>query len=363
MFLNYSTANTTTNMSLPKLDRKISQRSLNIVNVETSATASSSVVTKSVNNLQSNESNSAGVFMSNSLHATTNGMTLNGDDYNFPHIASSDLIDGHNANLIRTHSYRLNSYKEQLKSSLTKNRSMLDKTNSQMPITTTSRSSPPKSSNAISPKEALSLYKNCLTDFEKTEILEYSQIYFVGPEAEKHNVSSIRDYCDENGTYRKVRYDHIAYRYEVFETLGSGSFGLVVKCYDHKNKELVAIKIIRNRKKLEQQGMVEVKLLNHIKNLDVDEKANLVHIKEYFYFRNHLCISFELLGYVFSKLSTKIIIKMLIFLRMNLYEVIKKNQFQGFTSNLVRKFAYAILQCLKLLNKERIIHCDLKPVS
>jgi dual specificity tyrosine-phosphorylation-regulated kinase 2/3/4 len=48
---------------------------------------------------------------------------------------------------------------------------------------------------------------------------------------------------------------------------------------------------------------------------------------------------------------------------MNLYEVIKKNQFQGFTSNLVRKFAYAILQCLKLLNKEQIIHCDLKPVS
>ena len=47
---------------------------------------------------------------------------------------------------------------------------------------------------------------------------------------------------------------------------------------------------------------------------------------------------------------------------MNLYEVIKKNQFQGFSSNLVRKFAYAILQCLKLLYRERIIHCDLKPV-
>lgn len=47
---------------------------------------------------------------------------------------------------------------------------------------------------------------------------------------------------------------------------------------------------------------------------------------------------------------------------MNLYEVIKKNQFQGFSCTLVRKFAYAILQCLKLLYKEHIIHCDLKPV-
>jgi hypothetical protein len=305
MFLNYSTANTNSNMSLPKLERKISQRSLNIVNVETSTTTSTSGVTKSVNNIQTNDNSitNNGVFLSNSLHATTNSMQLNGDEYNFPHIASSDIIDSHNSNLIRTHSYRLNSYKEQLKSNLTKNRSMLDKTNSQMSIpattitTTSSSLSPPKSSNSLSPREALVLYKHCLTDFEKTEILEYSQIYFVGPEAEKHNVSSIRDYCDDNGTYRKVRYDHIAYRYEVFETLGSGSFGLVVKCYDHKNKELVAIKIIRNRKKLEQQGMVEVKLLNHIKNLDVDEKANLVHIKEYFYFRNHLCISFELLGY------------------------------------------------------------------
>ena len=42
--------------------------------------------------------------------------------------------------------------------------------------------------------------------------------------------------------------------------------------------------------------MVEVKILSHLKNLDKDERYNLVHIKEYFYFRNHLCITFELLG-------------------------------------------------------------------
>lgn len=48
---------------------------------------------------------------------------------------------------------------------------------------------------------------------------------------------------------------------------------------------------------------------------------------------------------------------------MNLYELIKKNNFQGFSIALIRRFAYALLQCLKLLVREKIIHCDLKPVS
>ena len=48
---------------------------------------------------------------------------------------------------------------------------------------------------------------------------------------------------------------------------------------------------------------------------------------------------------------------------MNLYELIKKNNFQGFSVALIRRFAYALLQCLKLLAREKIIHCDLKPVS
>ncbi len=43
--------------------------------------------------------------------------------------------------------------------------------------------------------------------------------------------------------------DHIAYRYEVVDLLGKGSFGQVVKAYDHKNGEYVALKIIRNKKR------------------------------------------------------------------------------------------------------------------
>ncbi len=42
--------------------------------------------------------------------------------------------------------------------------------------------------------------------------------------------------------------------------------------------------------------MVEVNILQHLKNLDHENSMNVVHMKEYFYFRNHLCITFEILG-------------------------------------------------------------------
>lgn len=45
-----------------------------------------------------------------------------------------------------------------------------------------------------------------------------------------------------------------------------------------------------------------------------------------------------------------------------MYELIKKNNYQGFSLNLIRRFAYSLIQCLRLLRRENIIHCDLKPV-
>ena len=41
--------------------------------------------------------------------------------------------------------------------------------------------------------------------------------------------------------------DHLAYRYEMLELLGKGSFGQVIKAFDHKTQQYVAIKIIRNK--------------------------------------------------------------------------------------------------------------------
>ena len=42
--------------------------------------------------------------------------------------------------------------------------------------------------------------------------------------------------------------DHIAYRYEVLEVMGEGTYGRVFKSRDHKTKQLVAMKVIANNK-------------------------------------------------------------------------------------------------------------------
>jgi len=48
-----------------------------------------------------------------------------------------------------------------------------------------------------------------------------------------------------------VRYnEHFGYRYEVIKKLGKGSFGVVLRVFDHKLKEYVALKVLKNKKRL-----------------------------------------------------------------------------------------------------------------
>ena len=67
------------------------------------------------------------------------------------------------------------------------------------------------------------------------------------------------------GNYNIIEGDHLAYRYEVVDLLGKGSFGQVVRCVDHKTGILVAVKIIRNKKRFHQQALVEVNILQKLK--------------------------------------------------------------------------------------------------
>ena len=110
----------------------------------------------------------------------------------------------------------------------------------------------------MKPTQVLKIYNDSLTDYEKGEILGYPLIYFIGEKAEKVQGSCLEQYNngydDENGDYKVVIGDHLVYRYEVLEKLGSGSFGQCVKCLDHKKKEFVALKIIKNSKKFEYQA-------------------------------------------------------------------------------------------------------------
>lgn len=76
--------------------------------------------------------------------------------------------------------------------------------------------------------------------------------------------------------------------------------------------------------------------------LDKGDDNHILRLKDTFIHRQHLCLVFELLS-------------------VNLYELIKQNQFRGLSTTLVRVFAQQLLTALCLLNKAKLIHCDLKP--
>ena len=110
-----------------------------------------------------------------------------------------------------------------------------------------------------------------LNVFERGEIVDYPDIWFFGHKsAQKINGDVGSDtmnygYDDERGDYNIVLCDHLSYRYEVVDVLGKGSFGQVVRCIDYKTGGLVAIKIIRNKKRFHQQALVEVEILKKIR--------------------------------------------------------------------------------------------------
>ncbi|GAV03541.1 hypothetical protein RvY_13944 [Ramazzottius varieornatus] len=91
-----------------------------------------------------------------------------------------------------------------------------------------------------------------------------------------------------------------------------------------------------------RQGIVEVRLLDHLRKRDTQNDRNVIHMLDCFHFRKHICIVLELAG-------------------INLYDLLKRNAFNGFSVMAVKRFAWNILQCLHLLQQEKIIHCDVKP--
>ena len=132
-------------------------------------------------------------------------------------------------------------------------------------------------------------------------------------------------------------------RYLILDVLGQGTFGQVVKCQNLKTQEVVAVKVVKNRTAYFNQSMMEVSVLDLLNGkIDKNDDHHLLRLKDTFIHRQHLCLVFELLS-------------------VNLYELIKQNQFRGLSTTLVRVFAQQLLNGLSLLNKARLIHCDLKP--
>ena len=90
-----------------------------------------------------------------------------------------------------------------------------------------------------------------LSNVEETEIDEFETIYYCSQKSKKYQPTKLErlvnnGFDDNEGYYRVVSGDHIGYRYEIYEIIGKGAFGQVIKCFDHKQNEYVAIKLVKN---------------------------------------------------------------------------------------------------------------------
>ncbi|KAF8210574.1 hypothetical protein K438DRAFT_1809926 [Mycena galopus ATCC 62051] len=157
-----------------------------------------------------------------------------------------------------------------------------------------------------------------------------------------------------NEGYDNDDYDYILYvndwlgaddghKYLILDILGQGTFGQVVKCQNMKTHEIVAVKVVKNKPAYFNQSMMEVTILEMLnKNSDPNDQHHILRLRDSFIHRSHLCLVFELLS-------------------SNLYELIKQNQFQGLSTQLVKVFMAQLLDAMTILKEARLIHCDLKP--
>ncbi|KAM7250673.1 hypothetical protein ACFE04_022556 [Oxalis oulophora] len=146
---------------------------------------------------------------------------------------------------------------------------------------------------------------------------------------------------DKDGHYMFAIGDNLTPRYKILRKIGEGTFGQVLECLDKETKEIVAIKVVRSIKKYREAAMLEIDVLQLLARYD-RTGIHCVQIRQWFDYRNHICIVFEMLG-------------------PSLYDFLRKNNYRPFPVDLVRRLARQLLQSVAFVHDLRLIHTDLKP--
>jgi hypothetical protein len=143
------------------------------------------------------------------------------------------------------------------------------------------------------------------------------------------------EYVDSAGVMQK---------FTVLDLLGIGTFGQVFRCQKMDgSKDLVAIKVIKNKPAYRTQGMLEINILRLLNAQQTDEpNRHLVQLQESFECKGHICLVFELLS-------------------ITLLDILTQNHFRGLSMSIVQSFTSQILSAMVALEDVNIIHCDLKP--
>lgn len=152
----------------------------------------------------------------------------------------------------------------------------------------------------IDPQSAIEQFSNELTEHEKSEILDYPEIYYISTTSwQKRLHSESSDPFDTfDHLYRIIFSDHIAYRYQICKILKKNSDGHYLKCYDHKNNKYVAIKVLANTPKMQLLADQFNENISKIPNAGIHHLAQL---HESFVFRNHHFFVFDFMSRCFAR--------------------------------------------------------------
>ena len=126
-------------------------------------------------------------------------------------------------------------------------------------------------------------------------------------------------------------------RYKILRSLGSGTYGKVVECWDRQAMAYCAVKVVRAVAKYTKAAQLEISVL-----LQLQGQHGCVRLLRHFEYQGHICMSFELLG-------------------PNLYEIMRACNFRPFPLAHVRRIAAQVIESLCLVHGRSIVHTDVKP--
>ncbi|CDS03042.1 hypothetical protein LRAMOSA00444 [Lichtheimia ramosa] len=147
---------------------------------------------------------------------------------------------------------------------------------------------------------------------------------------------------DADGHFIVRRGHFLKNRYQMDQVLGQGTYGKVVRCYDHVRKCYCAVKIIRAIPKYREASQMEIRILNTLKKHDQLNFNQCIHLVEWFEHYNHVCMVFELLD-------------------QSIYDFLKSNDFTPFPLVQIQHFAKQLLNSVAFIHELKMIHTDLKP--
>lgn len=191
-----------------------------------------------------------------------------------------------------------------------------------------------------------------LTENERYEIQRYIQqsgidivdIFYLNSGIEneyyiKNSVLTCSDY------YTSQINHHILFRYQILKKLGKGTYSSVLKCFDHKKQNKIALKIMRKKIRFSASYIQEVKCLNIIRD-------NIKTYNKVTHTTSDIITTF----YGVFQWKGFNIIKMKLY-NQNLYSA----KLGKLDMHIVRIIMVDIFEGLNFLKQQGIIHGDLKP--